>query len=249
MRSWIDQMKPQAFPSPQPLPVDTAFGHVQKIIGDNCMMCHANFTGFSESDFVTNKLVMPGNASQSELYAKLIGSNVGGAIKADMPLKGAPLSTDQLLDVKDWINQMPAPTPTATPIPSATPSSTPSASPVSSPSPSPSPSASSGTLTAAQRTSAALLVISTNCAFCHGDAQTATSTVFNGKAVPVFAGFTTDAQFVSSGIINAGDPTRSWLIRSLQNFGDINTMPQESSPLSTSDAQTLKTWISGIGSP
>jgi mono/diheme cytochrome c family protein len=102
LRQWINQMTPANFPAPI-TPGDTAFGKVQKIIGDNCLKCHSGFGNYAESDFVTKGLVSPGNAAGSKLYTQLIGS-LPSSSASDMPKAGAPLTKDQLQDVVEWIN-------------------------------------------------------------------------------------------------------------------------------------------------
>jgi mono/diheme cytochrome c family protein len=111
LHQWIDQMQPANFPS-QASPGTSAFGKVQKIIGDGCIKCHADFGTNSESDFMTKGLVTPGNAAASMFYTKLIGSLPVSA-SSDMPAAGAKLTSDQLQDVTDWINALPVP-PSAT---------------------------------------------------------------------------------------------------------------------------------------
>jgi mono/diheme cytochrome c family protein len=111
LHQWIEQMNPGNFPAPT-APANTAFGKVQKIIGDNCIMCHKKFGANAESDFVTQQLVTPGNTATSTFYTVLIGS-LPLSNGSNMPKAGAPLTKDQIQDVAEWINQMPVP-PSAT---------------------------------------------------------------------------------------------------------------------------------------
>ncbi len=253
IRSWINQIDaitpiPTLTPVPSPSPhPDTPFGNAYAIITVSCVSCHHHQTwaNFSESDFVTGGLVTPGNADTSTLYQRLIGANVAGVAAGDMPKTGAPLTADQLLTISTWIDQIsavapsPSPSPVVSPSPSVLPSSVPT----------PSPSAPAVLLSASQRTAAALAVISNECADCHGGSKTATSSAFSGQTVAAFGGFTADTDFVSSGLIKAGDPANSWIIRALKGYGDLALMPTDDGAIPSDEEATLVTWISGIGQP
>jgi mono/diheme cytochrome c family protein len=107
IHQWISGMNPVDFP-PTNVPDNSAFGKVQKIIGDNCLKCHKDFGTNSEADFISGGLVTPGSASGSTFYTQLIGS-IPTSADSDMPKAGAPLTTQQLQDVADWINALPIP--------------------------------------------------------------------------------------------------------------------------------------------
>jgi hypothetical protein len=59
-----------------------------------------------------------------------------------------------------------------------------------------------------------------------------------------WSGYLTDAAWKSAGLVQAGNPSSSLLILQLKNSG--GTMPENYSPLSSSDLQSLKTWIQGM---
>jgi cytochrome c553 len=261
IRNWIEKASTST-PVPSPSFSDTPFGFAQAIIVENCATCHhhQSWKQFGEADFIAKQLVVPGKADSSVLYQNLSGANVPGVDPGEMPLGAAPLAADDLQTIAAWINQIsPTAEPSATPSPSPSPSSDPSSGPSSSPSVSPSPVATStpspmpsptvAVLNAAQRTAAALAVVSESCSDCHGGVKTATSTAFQGQTVAAFANFTTDSDFVTAGLIISGNPASSWLIRSLKTYGDIATMPQADNPLSSADEAVLSAWISGIGQP
>jgi mono/diheme cytochrome c family protein len=238
LHDWIEQV-PTGNPTPTPTPstADTPFGRAQAIILTNCATCHHHqqWNHFQESDFIAKGLVDPGSENGSLLYQRLIGANVPGVDPGDMPETGDPLTTVELQTIATWIDQISVSQP----------------SPISSPTPSPTPSPTSSAVlfNASQRTAAALAVVANSCSDCHGGAKTATSTAFSGKAVGAFANFTLDSDFVTAGLVSPGNPSSSWLIRSLKSYGDIASMPQSSDPLSSADEATLTSWILGIGQP
>jgi mono/diheme cytochrome c family protein len=197
------------------------FEAVRSILSTSCVSCHSNFPGYSEASWIALGYVVPGSAMTSPLYMKLRGSNTGGA--ENMPSGAPALPADQLLAIRSWIDLLggdaaPPPPPPA------------------------------GATTAAQRTSAALQLISAKCSSCHNVSRVATSVDFNSVTVPPFATYTSDNAFAVSGLVTPANAGSSWLFRSLENFGDINTMPQ-SQPLSPSEALILSDWINGMGSP
>jgi mono/diheme cytochrome c family protein len=199
----------------------TNFAAASAIFKQNCMPCHAsNYASWTEGQFVTSGAVIPQQPMNSRLYQRLRGSNAGGAGPEDMPQNGAALSPDDLQTIRTWIQG------------------------ISGAVPSPSPSPSEGTPEA--RTAAALAVISNDCADCHGDPKTANSSAFNGQTVPAFAGFTTDEEFTSSGIVVIGNAQSSWLIRALKTYGDLNLMPTDDGAIPAADAAALQVWIENL---
>jgi cytochrome c553 len=242
IHDWIEQVA-NGSPSPTPPPsfADTPFGRAQAIILTNCATCHHHqeWNHFQEFDFIAKQLVDPGSAENSLLYQKLSGVSIAGVDPGNMPDGGDPLATADVQTIATWIDQISAPQPTPSPSPL----------PTVSPTPAPSPSASVTLLNATQRTAAALAVISNSCSDCHGKAKTATSTAFQGQAVGAFSNFTRDSDFVTAGLVSPGNPSTSWLIRSLKGYGDIASMPQGDDALSSPDEATLTSWIAGIGQP
>jgi mono/diheme cytochrome c family protein len=84
----------------------TLFGQSQIVINNSCVGCHKEVSGLKEADFVTIGWVVPGNADESKLYYKLIGTDVAGEPAGDMPLKGSPVSKADSDTLRQWINQM-----------------------------------------------------------------------------------------------------------------------------------------------
>lgn len=84
----------------------TLFGQSQIVINNSCVSCHKEVSGLKEADFVKLGWVVPGNANESKLYYKLMGTEVAGEPTPDMPLKGNPLSADDIQTLRQWINQM-----------------------------------------------------------------------------------------------------------------------------------------------
>lgn len=237
IRDWIEQVANGPSPTPTPSFANTPFGRAQAVILTNCASCHHHqaWNHFQESDFIAKNLVDPGSADGSLLYQKLSGVSIAGVDAGDMPEGGDPLATADVQTIATWIDQISAPQPAASPSPS--------------PAPTPSPSASVTLFNATQRTAAALAVIASSCSDCHTRAKTASSTAFKGASVGAFANFAADSDFVTAGLVSAGNPGASWLIRSLQGYGDIASMPQGGGALSSADEATLTSWIAGIGQP
>jgi len=102
---------------------------------------------------------------------------------------------------------------------------------------------------AAGRLSAALLVVQSSCASCHGVPVTATSAPFAGVLIPAFAKFKTENEFATAGLINPGSPETSLLYRALKGYGDIGTMPSGGAALEPERQELLKNWIAKIGEP
>lgn len=122
IRDWITNIgiespvppSPTPSPSGSPGTLNTAFRKVQDIFRSRCVSCHVNFIPMSEADFISQRLVVPGNASQSRIYNHLIGTNVAGAAPPSMPLAGPPLNGEDLQAIEQWIDRMPpAVTPTS----------------------------------------------------------------------------------------------------------------------------------------
>jgi mono/diheme cytochrome c family protein len=237
IHDWIEQVTNSPGPTPSPTFANTPFARAQAVILTNCATCHHHqaWKQFKEYDFIAKNLVDPGSADGSLLYQKLSGVSIAGVDPGDMPEGGDPLATADVQTIETWIDQISTPQPTASPSPS--------------PIPTPSPSASVTLFNATQRTAAALAVIASSCSDCHTKANTASSTAFKGVAVGAFANFTADSDFVTAGLVSPGNPSTSWLIRSLQGYGDIASMPQGGDALSSADEATLTSWIAGIGQP
>lgn len=76
-------------------------------------------------------------------------------------------------------------------------------------------------------------IIQTKCTSCH------TSPIHAG-----WAAYDTDAEWVASGRVIAGDATSSTLISKLKNYG--GNMPEGAPQLTDSEVQILLDWVNGI---
>jgi uncharacterized membrane protein len=208
-----------AFGSTVPAGSSPLFAEAHQVFVTNCVSCHAYFAGYAEQDFITNGYVVVGQPLQSMLFQKLSGAVPGGT--GDMP-QGGQLPASDITTIQNWISGIQA---------------------------TPTPSSSGGPLNAEQRTAAAVAVIQHSCASCHDTTRTATSTAYDGATVPAFAAFTTNSQFAQSGIIIENQPSESWLYQALLTYGSLNLMPEGGPALSSTDAATLNTWITGINNP
>ena len=89
-------------------PVDTPSERRSKaiaVIQKNCISCHTGrhnrWSGFiTDSQWVTAKLVVPGDAANSRLIRKL--KNRGG----NMPYNNPPISEENVDILVDWIDQL-----------------------------------------------------------------------------------------------------------------------------------------------
>jgi mono/diheme cytochrome c family protein len=191
----------------------------QTIIQKNCVTCHANYSNQSQAQWIAADYIVPGSPETSELFGHLKGSDVGGA--EDMP-QGGQLAAADIQTIREWIVSISATSSGTTVGPNGT---------------------------AASRSTAALQVFAVACASCHNVTTTATSTSYSGTTIPAWGTFTTDQQFVQSGMISPEFPDDSWLYRSLKVHGDINTQPQGASALTDAQALTIYNWILDIDNP
>jgi hypothetical protein len=76
-------------------------------------------------------------------------------------------------------------------------------------------------------------IIQTKCTTCH------TSNIH-----AFWSGLDTNAEWVASGRVVAGNPDASNLVTKLKNYG--GNMPDQAPELSDADAQAIRDWISGI---
>jgi uncharacterized membrane protein len=203
------------------------FEQVNGIVQQNCATCHNAFPSYSQEQWIANGYVVAGDPTASLMFQKIRGAIPGGS--GDMP-QGGQLSASEISTIQNWIESINAPAPSPTPSSSSG-------------------GGGGGGLTAAQRTTAALAVIQTSCASCHGVTQTAISADYAGATVPAFAAFTTDAQFVVGGMVTEGQPSESWLYEALLTYGTINLMPEGGPALSAGSSATLNNWITNIGNP
>lgn len=216
------------------LAVKDNFRSVQLIIKTNCASCHA-YGNYSEKDWVSNQLVVAGDPAASLLFQRLRGSGVAGA--QNMP-QGGQLSNADISTIKTWIAEL-STTSTGGTVPSQ---------PI--PVPPPTPTLPEPIKISAQaRTTSALSVLQTNCASCHGGPLSADSDQFKNKKVPAFANFTSDGEFIVSGLVKSGSIQDSWLYRSLRSYGDLNRMPLGGEAIDPASREILEAWITKMAEP
>ena len=211
--------EPLTFAGSSSDPIAAGFAGVSSILQRNCASCH-EFASYSESALLASGYVVAGAPEESLLFSRLKGAGVGG--NEAMP-QGGQLSPEHIAAIRDWIDSLAQPTPPPDGGPAGPP--------------------------AADRTRAALDVLRARCFSCHNVARTGASSDYSGTQVPVFANFTTDNQFATSGLVNPGSPAQSWLYRALKAYGDINTMPNGAAALSSADQTSLREWIAKMGLP
>ncbi|RYZ64867.1 MAG: hypothetical protein EOP09_15255 [Proteobacteria bacterium] len=199
----------------------------QRIMATSCATCHSSYANMTDAQWIAQGLIIAGDATNSVLLKRTRGA--GTDSQANMP-PGVTLSAQELDALREWINR-------------------------SGESESSDPNGDGTTVVdtaGPARLAAVLQVLTTNstatgksCVSCHNVARTATSTDFSGQAVPLFANFTRDSEFVTSGLIQPGIAARnSWIYRVLRNHGDIGTMPKsDSTGISTADAEAIEAWI------
>jgi uncharacterized membrane protein len=137
LNAWIAGMTPSTQPSPQPSEApsptpsaspsvgpSSSFAQAQAIMNVSCKTCHSTFVTNSESDFISQGLVIPGLAAKSALFARIIGSGETIFGTPNMPMIGNHLTAIQLQVIQDWINgiSMSAPTSAPSAVPSGLPS-------------------------------------------------------------------------------------------------------------------------------
>jgi uncharacterized membrane protein len=77
------------------------FQNARTILSNKCFSCHANWSGYSETQFVTSGYVVSGSTTESILYTRIRGNDTGTA--GDMPVSGSNLTTDEIATMKAWI--------------------------------------------------------------------------------------------------------------------------------------------------
>jgi mono/diheme cytochrome c family protein len=201
----------------------TAFESARAVLVESCASCHSHsdYQNYNTSQaWVDAGLIVPGDINNSLIYRYLKST---GLSPATMPKDAGALSATDRAKISTWISGLS--------------------------------SSSSGTSTTTTRRQAALSKLTTYCASCHGVTRTAAGGIggspWIGSTVPAFqagGGYTTDAQFVTSGLVVAGDAANSWIYRALTS-GDIRTtaMPGGlTAPQQTELKQAIETWINGM---
>ncbi len=80
-----------------------------KVLKNRCLDCHRDYQNFKDEDFIKRGLVVPGKPQSSFLYASLRNSDSGA--EQTMPPKeaGDPLSPEEVLALKKWIEKIKVP--------------------------------------------------------------------------------------------------------------------------------------------
>jgi hypothetical protein len=78
-------------------------------------------------------------------------------------------------------------------------------------------------------------IIQNNCTNCH------TSPIHAG-----WAAYDTDAEWIASGRVVAGDPAASTLVTKLKNYVPAGNMPDQAPPLSDTQYQAILDWVNGM---
>ncbi|NUM58790.1 MAG: hypothetical protein HUU56_09175 [Bdellovibrionaceae bacterium] len=76
------------------------------ILREKCASCHQHtaWSSYSETDFVSKKLVTKKSPASSELYTRVRGNDTG--IAGDMPEGQSNLSQTEMSTLKTWINSI-----------------------------------------------------------------------------------------------------------------------------------------------
>jgi uncharacterized membrane protein len=77
------------------------FQSARTILSNKCFSCHANWSAYTETQYVSAGLVVAGSTTGSTLYTRIRGNDTGTA--GDMPISGANLTTDEVTTMKTWI--------------------------------------------------------------------------------------------------------------------------------------------------
>lgn len=82
------------------------FCNSHNIILKRCVSCHTgyhnNYANLTESDYVNNFLITPGDSAGSSIFSRLINEG------SNMPKDGKPLSDDEYTELMEWIDQIPS---------------------------------------------------------------------------------------------------------------------------------------------
>ena len=78
-------------------------------------------------------------------------------------------------------------------------------------------------------------IIQKNCTNCH------TSAIHAG-----WAAYDTDAEWIASGRVVAGDPASSTLVTKLKNYVPAGNMPDQAPPLTDTQYQAILDWVNGM---
>ena len=76
------------------------------VLREKCATCHQHtaWSSYSETDFVSKKLVTKKSPANSELYTRIRGNDTG--IAGDMPEGQSNLSQTEMTAIKTWINSI-----------------------------------------------------------------------------------------------------------------------------------------------
>lgn len=82
------------------------FCNSHNIILKRCVSCHTgyhnSYANLTESDYVDNFLITPGDSAGSSIFSRLINEG------SNMPKDGKPLSDDEYTELMEWIDQVPS---------------------------------------------------------------------------------------------------------------------------------------------
>lgn len=77
------------------------FVSARTILSNKCFSCHAGWSAYTESQYVSVGLVVAGSTTNSSLYNRIRGNDTGKA--GDMPVSGSNLTSEELKTMKTWI--------------------------------------------------------------------------------------------------------------------------------------------------
>lgn len=84
--------------------ISPEFASARAIFAENCTPCH-QFYSQSESQLISQGLVVGGDSAHSPIYYRLKGSALTSLGNQDMPTNGT-LTSDQIEEIKTWIDQI-----------------------------------------------------------------------------------------------------------------------------------------------
>ena len=80
------------------------FVSAKQVISDKCLSCHSAWTSYSETDYISKKLVTKKSPSNSTLYTRIRGNDAG--VAGDMPEGQSNLSQTDMTTIKTWISSI-----------------------------------------------------------------------------------------------------------------------------------------------
>lgn len=80
------------------------FQLAQAVILSKCVSCHGAWADYSEEDYISSGLIEVGLSQDSELYVRIRGND--SSTSGDMPTNGNTLTSDEIVKIKTWINEL-----------------------------------------------------------------------------------------------------------------------------------------------